>query len=105
MCEPASRRAVGLHADGIDHRRRAPPVGHPADRFRQILVVLEIEDLNTVRARLRQTLRHEIDADHLPGAAMLSDARTHLPDRSEAEHHDLASGRDVRVLDRLPRRG
>ena len=44
----------------------------------------------------------EIEADDLPGTAVLGDPRGHLADRAKADDDQAALGRELRVLDRLP---
>src|SRR4051794_22567044 len=80
-----------------------PPVIPRISSGSSPLVLTEVERLDAPCAHPLEPLGHEIDADHAI-AAILRDARRHVADRPEAEHHDGAAIRYRRVLDSLPSR-
>ncbi len=96
--------AVRLHAYGLDDRIRPAPAGQLTDRLRHFAGLPRVNDLDVVLACERESLWHQIDADH-PSAAVPRDPRAHLADRAEPEHRHRAALGNRRVLDGLPRRG
>ena len=86
----ADRRAVRLHADGVDHRVGPTAVGHVRGSRppRSVSCVAQVEHLDPAgRGRARGA--------PAPGrrrsrgrAAVQRDARGHVADRPEAEHHE-----------------
>ncbi len=66
----------------------APPVGHLADRLRDIVVVPGVQHLDPVAARPLDP--HEIDGDD-PVALMQRDATGHVADRSQPEDRHAAA--------------
>ena len=111
------RRAAARRSGGRACRRATPCASMPTASMTEIgprpsvssrtasgrsSSSLEVERLDAVRARAREPLGHEVDADHPAGAAVLRDARAHLADRPEAEHEDGLAVGHVGVLDRLP---
>jgi hypothetical protein len=58
-------------------------------------------DVRLLAAGLLRALIHEIDAEHLAGAAVERDLPAHLPDRTEAEHAHRTILGDRGLLDRL----
>ena len=101
--ELADRRAVRLHADGVDHRVRPPPARLLAHDRGEVVVLLEVERLarRGSRARSSRSGTRSI-ADHVLHAPVLGDAARHLADRPEAEHEQAAAGGHVGVGHRLP---
>ena len=99
------RGPVRLHADRVDHGVGAPAGGEVAHRGDEVVDGGRVDRLDAVPLGHRAAFRHEVDAHDAPRAAAQRDAGRHLADRPEPEHDDRAARRDVRVLDRLPRRG
>src|SRR5690242_14740380 len=93
-----------LHAYGVDHGVRPSAVGQPTQCLGHIVVIAEIDGLDTVAAREFEALVDEIDPEHLAGTAERCDATAHLTDRAESEHRHRATPLvwDCCVLDRLP---
>jgi hypothetical protein len=91
-----------FHANRIDHGVRASTVGPAADDVRQVVVMLgQIENLDTSAPCPFQALGHEVDGDHAV-AAQLGDSRRHVADRAKTENDDRAAVRNGRILNRLP---
>jgi hypothetical protein len=103
--ELADRRAVRLHADGVDDRDRAAAIREATHSLGKVVVLVEVERDHAVAARALEPLGHQVDADDLRGAPVLGDPRAHLADRAEAENEDGLAVRHVGVLDGLPRGG
>jgi hypothetical protein len=92
---------VGFHANGVEHRVRATPIGHLADRGRQILMIAEVESLDPQGSDALEALGNEVDADH-PAALMVRDAGGHVADRPEPQHDECAALGNLGVGDALP---
>ena len=99
------RRAVRLHADGVDHRVRAAAVGQLADPRRPTPSTSVRSIVSAPRPwTRRQPLAHGVDDDD-PQAAVQGDPGRHVADRAGADDQQRAALLDVGVLDGLPRRG
>nr|WP_230198286.1 hypothetical protein [Flaviflexus massiliensis] len=94
------RRTVRLHADGVDHRVRATPVGQVLELLRHA-VLGGIQRFNAVTLGHGATLGHCIRRDH-PVAQVLADPGGHLPDRAQTQHRQRAAVGDRRVVHGLP---
>ena len=98
------RRAVGLHADRVDDAVRAAAGRALADGAGDVVLGADVDRLDAVAGGELESLRDEVDAEDLPGAAVERDATRHLADRSQAEHRQRAAVRHRGVLHRLPGR-
>ena len=63
----------------------------------------QVDGLDTALLGAGQSLGHQIDGDD-PVTEMVGDARSHVPDRAQAEHGYRPAVRNVCVCDRLPSR-
>ena len=73
--ELADRRAVGLHADRVDHRVGPRPSVSSRTPAGEVVAASSRSSASTpCAARAREALGHEVDADHLLDAAVLGDA-------------------------------
>ena len=96
------RRAVRLHADGVEHRVRPAAAGHVADGVAEVVLVLaEVDDLDAAGAHALEPLGHQVDADHAV-ALVLGDPAGEVTDRAQAEDDEGAALGHVRVLHALP---
>ena len=95
---------MGLHADRVDDEIAAPPACQLAHGGGDVVVLTRVEYLDPVPPRHLPPFGDVVDANH-PRALVAGDPRAELPDRPQPEHGHAAPGRDVGVVDRLPRRG
>ena len=95
-----------LHADRVDDRVRAAPLGEVADHVADLALVevTDVDGLDSEAAHSSEPLGDEVDGDHFV-TAVRGDPAGHVADRSDAQHGHRAAGRDGGVLNRLPRRG
>ena len=94
----ADPRAVGLHADGVDHRVGPPAAGALAEHARRgRRHVVQVDRLDAVAARPSPGARARGRRRTPAGAPVPGDAGAHLADRAEPEHGDRAAVGDVGV--------
>ena len=84
--ERRERRAVRLHADGVDDGVRAAAVGRVAHRRDDVVLLGGVDDGDPAGAGPRQPLGDDVGAEHLTGAEVLGDPGAHVTDRPEPEH-------------------
>src|SRR5829696_4472632 len=99
--EAGAGRAVGLHPYRIDHRVSAPPFGHLTDLPGDVIVLTQVEHLDTIASSPLKALGHEIHPDD-PEAEVLGDAAGHVAYWPETHHGHTATLGDVGISDRLP---